>query len=269
MSNYLQHHKEKKKGLFTKTFIVVLIVSMIIITVRIFVPNLFTDISQSMSVLFWKNKNSSVENITNSAQFLRSKKSLIAENNELTLKVKELEFNLLELDFLKQENEFIKKFFGRETFNMENSILGLVLSRPNVSPYDTFVIDIGKNSGIKENNNVYVDGNILIGKVDKVYKNTSIVKLFSSPGEINQVFIGLQNILANAIGRGGGNFIVELPRGSEIKEGDIVTMQGIDIKLFAIVEEVENNSSNPFITIFFKNPVNLNNIKWVIVKKQE
>lgn len=269
MNNYLPHHKEKKKGLFTKTFIVILIIIGIIIIVRVLVPNFFTNTFQSASVLFWKNKNSSVENITNSTQFLRSKKSLIAENNKLNTKVKELEFNLLELDFLKQENEFIKKFFGREIFNMEDSVLASVLARPNVSPYDTFVIDIGKDSGIKEDDEVYAEGDILIGRIDKIYKNTSIVKLFSSPGEMTQVFIGLQNISANAVGRGGGNFIVELPRGSEIKEEDIVTMPGIDITLFAIVEEIENNPSDPFITIFFKNPVNLNNIKWVMVKNLE
>lgn len=164
---------------------------------------------------------------------------------------------------------FLKELLGRETFNIKDAVLGAVLARPNVSPYDTFVIDIGKSSGIQKDDNVFVQGNVFIGKIDEVNKNTSTVILFSSPGQITQVSIGLQNISANAKGRGGGNFIVELPRGTEVEKGDIVTMLGIDIKLFAVVEEIESNPSDPFITILFKNPINMNDVKWVQVVKTQ
>ncbi|MBT3282591.1 rod shape-determining protein MreC [bacterium] len=267
MSNYLLHHKEKKEGLFTKAFVVVLLVVVIIVVIRILFPNTFTSSLQSVSSPFWKAKNSSVEGVVNSSQLLRSKRSLIFENDNLKTKIEETEFKLLEFNFLSQENDSLKELLGRKTFDKDDAVLGAVLARPNVSPYDTFIIDIGKNSGIQKGDSVFVQGDVFIGKISEVNKNTSTAVLFSSPGEITQVSIGLQNISANAKGRGGGNFIVELPRGTEVEKGDVVTMPGIDTKLFAVVEEIEANPSSPFTTILFKNPVNMNDIKWVQVVK--
>jgi len=83
------------------------------------------------------------------------------------------------------------------------------------------------------------------------------------------VSIGPENIAAEAIGRGGGNFIVKLPRGVGVEKGDIITMPDISARIFAVVEEIESNPSDPFVTILFKNPVNFNEIKWVQVIKSE
>jgi rod shape-determining protein MreC len=267
MSNYLLHHKERKSGLFNKFFVGILIVIGIIIILRIFFPNVLTSTSQFISMPFWKAKNSSVEGVVNSSQLLRSKRSLIFENDNLKAQIEESAFKLFELELLKEENKSLKELLGRETFNEDDTVLGAVLARPNVSPYDTFVIDAGSDSNIKKGNDVFVAGDIFIGKISEVYSNTSTVTLFSSPGEITPVSIGLQNISANAIGRGGGNFIVELPRGTEVEKGDIVTMPGIDTKVFAVVEEIEANPSDPFITTLFKNPINMNDVKWVQVVK--
>jgi rod shape-determining protein MreC len=267
MNNYLLHHKEKKQGLFTKAFVAVLLIVVIIVTIRIFFPNTFTNSLQFISSPFWKAKNSSIEGIINSSQLLRSKRSLIFENDNLRTEIKKTEFKLLEFEFLNQENDSLKELLGRKTFDKHNAILSAVLARPNVSPYDTFIIDIGESFGIQKGDSVFAQGNVFIGKIDEVNKNTSAVVLFSSPGEITQVFIGLQGISANAKGKGGGNFIVELPRGAEIEKGDIVTIPNIDTQLFAVVEEIKTNPSDPFVTIFFKNPVNMNDIKWVQVIK--
>lgn len=271
MSNYLQQHKEKKQGLFTKTFLIVLAIVVVIFVARMFLPNAFTGSLQFISSPFLKTKNLLAEGIANSAQFLRSKRSLVFENENLKMQIRESEseFGLLAFEFLKQENESLKELLGREILNIKDTILAVVLDRPNVSPYDTFIIDIGKSFGVEKGNNVFAQGNVFIGKIDEVYSNTSTVKLFSSPGEITKVSIGLQNISANAKGRGGGNFIVELPRGVEVEKGDIVTIPSIDIRIFAVVEEIEANPSDPFITILFKNPVNMNDIKWVQVVKSK
>ena len=245
----------------------ILIIVVIIAVIRIVFPDAFTSTTQFISSPFWKAKNSSVEGVINSSQLIRSKRSLVFENDNLRKQIRETEFKLLEFEFLNQENEELKELLGRKTFEKDNAVLGAVLSRPNVSLYDTFIIDIGEDSGVQVEDHVFVSGNIFIGEITEVYKNTSTVKLFSSPGQVTPVSIGLQSISVNAVGRGGGNFIVELPRGTEVEKGDIVTMPGIDVKLFAVVEEIESHPSDPFITILFKNPVNMNDIKWVQVVK--
>ena len=83
------------------------------------------------------------------------------------------------------------------------------------------------------------------------------------------VFVGDNNISVNAEGAGGGNFTANLPRDIGVNKGDIVTIPDMSANVFAIIEEIENNPTDPFVKILFKNPVNMNEIKWVwIVKTQ-
>lgn len=275
MSNYPLHHKERSlpaqagNRLFTKVFLGVLLVVLILALVQIFFPNSLSGISNFVSTPFWKSKNFAVSKVTNSAELLRSKKALIEENNNLRAEIELNNLKLLSLDLFKEENIRLKELFDRQVPGIEDSVLGVVLARPSASLYDTFIIDVGERSGVRKDDNVFVDGNIFIGRIDKVNKNTSLVKLFSSPGEITQISIGLENVSANAEGIGGGNFIAKLPRGIGIEEGDIITMPDISVKVFAVVEEIDADPSDPFLTVLFKNPVNLNDIKWVQVLKSQ
>lgn len=268
MNNYSPHHKKIKRGLFTKTFTIILFAAGILIAVAIFFPNLLSNGTHFVSIPFWKVKNSITEGLASSAKLLASKKALVAENRNLRKKIEEAKFKLLEAQLLKQENISLKELFNRQILDVENTILAAVLAKPPSSLYDTFVIDVGSDAGIRKGDNVVAFGNIFIGTVDKVNRSTSVVKLFSSPGELTTVSIGEDNITANAEGKGGGNFIVKLPRGIGIEKGDIVTIPNINARIFAVVEKIESDPSDPFLTALFKNPVNMNNIKWVQVVTQ-
>lgn len=265
MSNYSLRHKEKDAGLFTKTFVAVLFVIGILIAIRIFSPSVLSGTMHFISAPFWKVKNSFAQSFVNSVQLLTSKKSLVAENNELRNKVQDAKFKLLETQLLKQENSFLKELFDRQVLDVDDTILGTVLVRPSVSMYDTFVIDVGSISGVRMGDNVLVSGDIFLGTIEEVHGRTSVVKLFSSPGEETAVSIGTENISASAVGIGGGNFTLKIPRGAGVEKGDIVTMPNISARIFAVVEEIKSDPSDPFITVLFKNPVNFNEIKWVQV----
>jgi rod shape-determining protein MreC len=269
MNNYSLRHKEKKIRLFSNAFLGVLTVVSMLVIVKIIFPNSLSGVFDFALVPFWKGKNFAVSKIVNSAELLRSKKALINENNNLKAQIQLNKLQLLSLDLFKQENIHLKELFDRQSLDVGNTVLGVVLARPSVSIYDTFVIDVGDKSGIKKDSYAYVEGNIFIGKIAEVYENKSLVKLFSSPGEIMRVSIGIENVLANAEGAGGGNFIAKLPRGVSIEKGDIITIPNISARIFAVVEEIESNPSDPFITILFKNPVNMNKIKWVQVVTRE
>jgi len=265
MSNYLLHHKEKGKHLFTKAFVGVLLVALILALVQIVFPKSLSGVSNFVSAPFWKSKNFAVSKIVNSAGLLRSKKALIEANNDLKAQIESNDLVLLSLDLFKEENIRLKELFDRQIPDTEDSVLGVVLARPSASMYDTLIIDVGSGSGVRKDNYVYIAGDIFIGKIDEIYKKTSLVRLFSSPGEVTQVGVGLESISANAEGIGGGNFIAKLPRGIGIEEGDIVTMPDVSLKVFAVVEEIDVDPSDPFLTALFKNPVNINDIKWVQV----
>ena len=269
MSNYPLQYKENKQKLFAKTFIIVILFVGIFVLTDILFPNIFSGSAHFVSAPFWKAKNKIISNIIDTTQLIKSKKILVNENKKLKSQTEEMNLKLSALNLLKRENSFLKEMLNYSGFNAENTILAETLTIPPASLYDTFIIDAGKDNGIKEGYKVLAPSDIFIGAVSEVYKKTSLVKLFSSHGEITAVFIGDNNISVNVEGAGGGNFTANLPRDIGIKKGDIVTIPGMSANVFAIIEEIETNPTNPFVKVFFKNPINMNEIKWVrIVKTQ-
>jgi len=269
MSNYPLQHKEKKQKLFAKNFVIIILFIGIFVLADVLFSNVFSGSAHFVSAPFWKVKNKIISNIIDITQLIKSKKTLVNENKELKSQAEEMNLKLSALNLFKRENNFLKETLNYSGFVVENTILAETLTRPPASLYDTFIINAGSDNGIKNGDKVLAPGDIFIGAVSEVYKKTSLVKLFSSYGEIMAVFVGDNNISVNAEGAGGGNFTANLPRDIGVNKGDIVTIPDMSANVFAIIEEIENNPTDPFVKILFKNPVNMNEIKWVwIVKTQ-
>lgn len=165
-------------------------------------------------------------------------------------------------EVLVHENAELKKLLGRSVY--ESTILASVISRPTKTAYDTFIIDVGEPE-VASGNLVLVDGVVGIGKIAEVYPGASLVSLFSSPGLETEALIGPERVPVIAVGQGGGSFVAEFPREAHVEEGFAVILPGITPHIFARIESIEVSSADPFITVRFKGPVNLQSVTWVSV----
>jgi len=206
-------------------------------------------------------------NVDISGSLLLSKKELQNENKKLKDLLEGAQLKLLSKELLFQENKELKDILGRSEYN--DIVLGTVLTRPNQSLYDTLVIDIGYNDEVEKGDLVLVSGEVAIGEIVRVHKDSSVVELFSSSGNRTNVLIGESHIAAVAKGRGGMNFSIELPRDLEIAEGDIIESPDINIQVLGEVGFVNKDASSPFQTILFTSPVNIQQLKWVEVVKSQ
>lgn len=190
--------------------------------------------------------------------------NIIKENEELKKDSETNEARLIEVSSIERENKALKEILGRK--DLAKYVLTEILKKPPFSAYDVFIIDIGSDLGVKEKDKVYALGNIPIGEIAEVGKNISKVRLYSTNGEKLEVFIGDQNIQASAMGRGGGSFEASLPRDSKISVGDSVHIPSLGNSFIAKVEDIISEPSNPFSTILFKQPVNIYNLRWLVVE---
>lgn len=196
-------------------------------------------------------------------ELLNSKRALVEENRTLKAQAEEARLRLVGYELLLEENRDLKERFNRDS--TLTTTLATILSRPPNTPYDTFIIDIGENAGLVRGQLVVAATAVVIGTVREVYPTTALVALYSSPGEQVEVEIGANALAARAMGRGSGNFIVRLPRGTAVSVGDAVTFPHLSPLVFALVEQVYESPTDSFITILFKNPVNLSQLRWVEV----
>lgn len=211
----------------------------------------------------WKAGNRMSNTASSYSAFLDSKETLEGRNDELEKEVQELRLKLLSKDLLLKENKELKAILGR--VSDQRAILATVLSRPNNSPYDTLIIDIGKDKGIEKGDKVLVAGEIVVGTVGEVYARSSKVELYSSPGLTRDVVLGGSGIPATAKGKGVGNFEIILPRDVSVVLGDVVTIPDIDLTVLGSVLYIGKDPNSPFQTILVKSPVNFSELKWVEV----
>jgi len=214
----------------------------------------------------WKIENGIKKGFNNVGYLFQTKSSLSKENQNLRDENIGISLSMIDYQILKKENEDLKETLGR--LPKENDfILGNILTKPNHSPYDTLIIDIGNDFGVRVGDMVYANGNIPIGNVNKVYEKTSLVSLFSNPGQKTEGFINGVNASIELTGRGGGNFEMIIPMDLSIENGTAIYMPGSTSLVLAKTGEIISTPTDPFKKIILSSPVNIQSLKWVQVIK--
>ena len=193
-----------------------------------------------------------------------SKKNLLISNKQLKKDLGEAEMMLVDRNNLLKENIELKEILNRVGY--KDLIVASVLVKPNISIYDSLIIDVGENLNIEIGDRVFAFGNIIIGEIEKVDSKTASVKLYSSTQEQTNVSVGLYNIPAVAVGRGGGDFEIKLPKELDIEEGDPVVVPSINSAVVGIVESVNTSPTDSFQTLLVKSKVNLFELGWVQIE---
>lgn len=148
-----------------------------------------------------------------------------------------------------------------------------IISRPPQSPYDILIIDAGSDNGVRAGMPVTAYGNVLLGYVAEVFPTISKVKLISFSNEETSVLIESAGtgtstaVSAIAVGRGGENLEIKLPSSIAINSGDQVKTMGNLPFIVGTIEKVEISLSDPFQKLLFRLPVNIQELKYVMIEK--
>ena len=157
-----------------------------------------------------------------------------------------------------------RSLLGRSS-TTEERILAYVLAAPNFAPYDTLVLDVGEDTGVFSGARVMTDGGFIIGVITEVLPTRAVAQLYSSPGLTRDVAVGSARIPAVAHGVGGGNYRIELPKNTDIAEGDEVHLLGGVEEFLGVVERVIVDDKTGITTLYLRLPVNMSELRSVII----
>lgn len=215
----------------------------------------------------WKVKNVTVNRLQDIGYVVHTKASIYKQNENLLRENADLKTSMIDYNILKDENISLKELFGRKV--PENDLLiSNILTKPNYSPYDTIIIDVGSRDNIKIGDKVYSNIVNPIGKVKTVYVNSSVVTLYSNPGEVTEAMIEGSNISVELIGRGGGNFEMTIPIDLPFTKGTFVYLPNIQTEIVAIIEDVISSPNDPVKKVLLRSNINVQSLKWVFVDRQ-
>lgn len=235
----------------------------------VIVSGLLTWFPKVLNVLgrpIWKIQNKLGDTTYNAEYIVKTKSSLFKENEGLKIENQDLKNKMVDYTALSNENRELKELMGR-IIPKDDFILGAILARPNRSPYDTIIIDIGTDHGLYEGQKVFVSGDIPIGVISKVYSNTSLVALYSNPGQKTEGILDGTNATVELVGRGGGNFEMTIPLDLSVENGKIVLLPGIKREVLAIVDGLISVATDPAKRVLLRSPINIQTVRWVQVKK--
>jgi len=257
--NYRLDKKYKRRN-YTLVLVVILVVIFFLFRAGKF--NFVSDFLSRAVTPIWKTE------IAFTDVFLKevftSKKDLIRQNEILKNRLNESEVQLLQASLLEKENESLKEIFLRSVG--ENNLIATILSKPNKSAYGTLIIDVGEADGAKVDDLVFAFGNVVIGEIESVDKNSSKVVLYSSPGYISQVTLENTGRYFNAKGRGAGDFEINFPRELDVEIGQIFLYPSVNNYVVGIVESVMFDPRDSYKKVLFRSAANIQELKWVQVK---
>lgn len=188
------------------------------------------------------------------------KRNSALEEELLALKLKEADYDLISAEIFELRAEL-----GRS--GSLPRISARVLSKPPRSPYDTLVINVGSNDGVKVGDKVYLSSNVIIGSIASVTSGTSLVELFSSGDRKQEVTLSRTGASFELKGLGGANFQLEVPKDTDILLNDVFEYPSATPSIIGIVYYIDANSQGSFKTVYLRTPVNVFSAKNVFVEK--
>lgn len=196
-------------------------------------------------------------------QFL-SKRALISKVNAMQTTIDSYNAQLSTLSQLQIENNALKAELGRSAAPV--GTIATVMTLPNRSIYDTFLIDAGSAEGIKQGMVVSAFGSVALGTVSSVDLHDATVQLYSAPTRQTSGTAVGTTVAVTLIGHGGGEYEVQLPRDVPFNVGDTVALQSTTPSTLATIEKIITDPRDPFQRLLAKAPVNLQALKWVVVR---
>ncbi len=199
---------------------------------------------------------------------------LISENKSLKNQLDELRASLAAKNLTLNNYQKIAEIFPAEN---EDLIMAEILARPNVTLYDTVLLNRGTKDGVARGAKIFGYHGVVLGEITDVYENTAKAKLYSSPEEKSLVsLIGAQKEASSkknpqagliAVGEGGGVFRLQIHREIPVAVGDFLVLEGLNNHLLAEVASIKKDDRDPAQEILAHSLVNLNEINFLGIEK--
>jgi rod shape-determining protein MreC len=204
-------------------------------------------------------------------RFLGTIKNLNQENEALKKENKKLAAEITELKELSWENKLLRKQLDlspREDLKLISSFI-IGKGSPELGQY--FIINKGRNKGIKKNQAVIASSNILVGKVIEVSSNTSKILLITDINSLLNAIIQETRVSGIVKGEHGLGLIMEMiPRDEKINSGETIITSGLEGffpkgLLIGEIKEVISSSSGIFQKAIIEPAINAQELEMVFI----
>ncbi len=255
--------KSKPKSSVKKFTVLTVLVCLCVVGLQYVFPHFLRTTMYITAKPLWYVRDATYASVSDFWGYFEGIDALQEQNNLLrqdleALRVKEMEFAQMKVLY-----EDIR---GLSTTSASVAkTLARVLSKPPFTPYDSFVVDVGSDSGIEVGDLVYAHNALAIGRISHVAESMSTVTLFSSGGEVQEFEVLRTGTSVEAYGKGGGNFELYVPKDFDVVEGDVLQEPSSGLSAVATVYSVDKTSQNSFKKVYARVPLPVFQSRFVLI----
>lgn len=194
--------------------------------------------------------------------YIRSRNDLLAIIEEQGQELSQQSGADLTIRRLQLENIELRNLLGASS---SPRIIAGVIGRPTVVPYDVLVLDQGSVDGVIEGAAVFTGRDQVIGYVHRVFAETSLATLVTTPGAESTVYIIGPNIYTTAVGQGGGVLEVGVPQGVPLSLGDLVVVPSFEAGVYGEIVHIESLKTGAEQYAYVITDTPLQSLRWVSI----
>lgn len=174
--------------------------------------------------------------------YFSSRKELADRSRELEMTIERLENTLAEKESVIRERELLASVTVPEA--VSRTVVMYPIAEDMTRLYSTIVLSKGYRDGIEKNGLVYVRGLQPVCEIVEVYERTSLCELYSKGDRVTEGVTGSSSIAISLVGVGGGSFVAEVPKGTQVVSGEPVYLRSDQtFTLGTIVTVLEDEQS--------------------------
>lgn len=197
---------------------------------------------------------------------------ILKENEKLRADNAAQDVEIARLTSIREENDELRALLGFAEKQTTAPVVARVLARTPEAGTHTILLDRGSDDGVAVEMPVIAAGGVLIGKIFKVERASSIALLLTDTR--SRVGASAQNVArTQGLVQGERGLSLEMrliPQNEEIRVGDLIVTSGIEPLtprglVLGRVEEVQTQEKNPFKKALISSPVAYDRVSVVAI----
>ncbi|MFA5853810.1 MAG: rod shape-determining protein MreC [Patescibacteria group bacterium] len=198
--------------------------------------------------------------------------AVLNENDALRAENADLSVEVARLTTVQEENEELEKLLGYAKQQKKTPVVARVLARTPEAGTHTILLDRGTDDGVAPDMPVVAADGVLIGKIFKAERTTSIALLLTDTR--SRVGASVQNsVRTQGVVQGKRGLSLEMrliPQNEELTTGDMIITSGIEPMtprglLIGRITAVETQEKSPFKTATISSPIALDRLDVVAI----
>ncbi len=264
----MSSHRQSKKKF---TVLAVLALLVILFSINYKTGGVVSSSVRNIAAPLWSAGDSASLRLQSFKSTFTTKQRLAKELDSLRAELKAVQDLKYENLYLRAQNSTLLSLANTNTLlqGEGDRTLVQVFSGVGVRPYGTLLISTDPNQRVQVGSIVLTTHSVALGNVSSVSSRVATVRLFSAAERSVEVVIGNDSespVVATAVGVGSGNFVISVPRDTEVSVGDAVYSSAALGRAIAIVGSVEKDPTNPLTTLRARVPANIQGLQTVLVE---